>query len=370
MIDIVICIAKFFLSLLYGVFKLRKTKENKVTFISRQLNTVSDDFFALQNALLRQNQEMEFVVLCKKIGPGFGSKLLYAFHIIKQMWHIANSSTCVIDGYIIPVSILNHKDSLLIIQLWHAVGTVKKFGYQTLGKEGGRNEKLSKSLCMHKNYGIILSGSQMMIDVFAEAFHAEKTNIMVCSPPKITYMQQNYDSIQKNIYEQFPVLQNKKTVLYAPTYRQNGVYHIQQLLEVFDFDQYNLIIKCHPARKLSVTDDRVITCPHISAFHLISVADYVITDYSAISIEAAIFHKPVFIYAYDYEEYIHNVGLNIDIKNELSPYFYSDIETLLRELEKPYSYEQLDRYACTYYSHSAGENLDKLCCSIVSGGAL
>ena len=48
------------------------------------------------------------------------------------MYYLATSKVCVLDGYCIPASILKHKKKLKIIQIWHASGAIKKFGYQIL----------------------------------------------------------------------------------------------------------------------------------------------------------------------------------------------------------------------------------------------
>ena len=41
------------------------------------------------------------------------------------MYHLATSRACIVDTYIIPVSILKHRDELIIIQIWHALGAIK-----------------------------------------------------------------------------------------------------------------------------------------------------------------------------------------------------------------------------------------------------
>ena len=50
---------------------------------------------------------------------------------------------------------------------------------------------------------------------------------------------------------------------------------------------------------------------------LLHVADYIITDYSAIVYEAAITQKPIYFYTYDYEEYQINRGTYIDYMSEM-----------------------------------------------------
>lgn len=43
------------------------------------------------------------------------------------------------------------------------------------------------------------------------------------------------------------------------------------------------------------------------------MADYVVTDYSAITIEAAALEKQIYFYVYDYEQYCESNGLNLDL---------------------------------------------------------
>ena len=52
----ILVIFKFFMNLIYLIFKIFKVKNNKITFISRQSNNKSIDFIYLEN--------YNFVVLC------------------------------------------------------------------------------------------------------------------------------------------------------------------------------------------------------------------------------------------------------------------------------------------------------------------
>ncbi len=209
MIVFLIQILKYFLRFIYSLFKLRKINQNKITLISRQSDTISDDFNSIKKYILASNKNIKVTILCKKMNKCVILKPLYILEIIKQMWHLSTSSVCIIDGYIIPISILKHKSSLCIIQIWHAVGTVKKFGHQTLGKKGGRGIKVSQALCIHKNYDVIFSGSETMIEVFAQAFNSLNNNIKVISPAKIIDMKENYNKIKNSIIDKYPEISDK-----------------------------------------------------------------------------------------------------------------------------------------------------------------
>ena len=70
-----------------------------------------------------------------------------------------------------------HKKNTTIIQMWHALAAIKKFGYQTIGYTNGLKPKIAKVLCMHKNYDYVISGSKEMNKYFAEAFNVEEEQV-------------------------------------------------------------------------------------------------------------------------------------------------------------------------------------------------
>ena len=152
-------IFKLNLKIVYFLLKLLPTNNKKVLLMSRQTKTPSIDFLLVNEDIKKRYPKYKVVILNKMIESGIKRKLVYYFHIYKQMYHLATSKVCLIDTYIIPVSVLTHKKNLTIIQLCHGIGNLKKFGYQTLKKESGKNEKLSHTMDMHKNYDYIVSTS-------------------------------------------------------------------------------------------------------------------------------------------------------------------------------------------------------------------
>ena len=130
---------KINLKVVYFFLKFLPTKKNKVLFISRQSNKPSIDFLILEKEL--RKLKFKTILITKKIEKGFVNYIKYYFNLYKQMYHLATSKVCIIDSYCIPVCILNHKKSLIVIQIWHAMAAIKQFGYQTLTKSDGRNEK-------------------------------------------------------------------------------------------------------------------------------------------------------------------------------------------------------------------------------------
>ena len=82
-----------------------------------------------------------------------------------------------------------------------------------------------------------------------------------------------------------------------------------------------------------------------------------ITDYSAISIEAAALLKPVYFYAYDLEEYARDTGLNIDLEAEMPGCVYRDAAALAAGMEREYPRDSIRRFRDTYVAQAAQKRL-------------
>lgn len=350
---------KLNLKIVYFVLKLFPIKKNKIVFISRQSNNPSFDFLMLKNELLKINSNFEIVIITKKIEKGFKNYISYYFNLYTQMYHLATSKACIVDSYCIPVSVLKHKKKLKIIQIWHAMAAIKKFGYQSVGKKDGRGLKLAKVMKMHENYDYVVSGSDVMIKYFSEAFNVSTDKFIVNGMPKMDYIFENKEIIKNKILGKYNFLSEKKNVIYAPTFRANEENKIAPLVDNFDYKNFNLIVKLHP-KCPKIDNAKIITCDNFSSLELLTIADYLITDYSAISIEAAILDIPTILYLYDYDEYLYNNGLNIDLFEELKPYVYKDYNGVIEALKNKYNQNVITNFKDKYSDDDIGKYTSKL----------
>ena len=157
---VAIYVFKFVLKFIYFFLKLFPTNNKKVTFISRQGNEINIDFKMIADELIKRDKNIKTVFICKRMESSLLSKLSFALITLKQMYHIATSKIVILDSYCIPISILNHKKSLYVLQIWHSIGKIKKSGYQTLDTPSGRSSKIAKAMNMHKNYDAIIAGGK------------------------------------------------------------------------------------------------------------------------------------------------------------------------------------------------------------------
>ena len=296
-----ICIGKVLLNIVYFFIKLFPSK-NKVVMLSRQSNKANIDFQYIEQEIKQRDCDVETKILCKVLYKSPIERLKYCFYIIKCMYHIATSKVCVLDGYSIPISVLNHKKNLEIIQIWHASGAIKKFGYQSLNKKEGRGTDIAKLMNMHKNYSHVLAPSKATAKFYSEAFGIESEKIIINGLPRLDYILSNKNKISE-FYDDYPNYYNKKIIFYAPTFRKSldSVDVMKLLEENIDFSKYNLIIKLHPLDKRHVSKYTV--NKKYNTYDLLKIADYIITDYSAVAFEASILDKPIYFYLYDIGNY-------------------------------------------------------------------
>lgn len=345
------------LNVIYTFFKFLKTQK-KVVMISRQSNEINDDFRLLGQEL--QCKGYKIIYLCRTLDGGVNStlftKLIYGFHLFTQMYHLSTSEICILDTYCLTVSVLNHKKSLKIVQIWHSIGTLKQFGWQIAGSGEGSSKTIAETMNMHKNYDIIYCAGNAYKDFLADGFGVSADKIRIFTLPRIDLLKnENYISETKaEIIKKYPVLKEKPIVVYAPTFRKkdgNFKEAFNNLVEVFDFEKYNLIVKLHPLSKLELKDERVIIDNTFSTFEILTCADKLISDYSCIVYEAGVLNIPLYFYNFDFDTYTDVRGLTINY-NELPGFKSKTAKELVLSLEKPYDYDYLSNYISKYVENT------------------
>ena len=365
-LSIILYISKIGLKIIYFFIKLFTKTRKKVTLLSRQSDNINIDFELIKDELEKINKSeednlnktnLEIKVLCKKIPNSLLGKISYCFYMIKCMYHIATSKVCIIDGYNIAISVLKHKKNLKVIQIWHAMGAIKKFGYQVLDKQEGSNSKVAQIMKMHANYDLITCTSEATRKTYSEAFNTDINKIEVLGMPRIDYILGKDNKINEKLqqlYNDYPRLKEKKNIVYVPTFRKNETIDIDKITEEINEEKYNLIIRLHPLDKSKV-DSKYIIDNKYSTFDLIKMADYVITDYSAIAFEIATLNKPLFFYLYDIDKYENS------LKEEMKSSVKQEIKDIIEIIEdNTYNYEELKKFREKYVQTVDTNNTERI----------
>ena len=318
--------------------------QNKITFISRQADYPSEDIRMLVDYINKYYSETECLVLAKRL-EGAG-KLSYAFHMLTQMRAVATSTVVVLDGYCIVASALRHKEETKIIQMWHALAAIKKFGYQTIDKPAGRSSDTARIMCMHRNYDYVISPGEETGKLLCQAFAVTEDKLQYYALPRVDRILQKDEEFAARVRVEYGIPPNTGIALYVPTFRRGVEIDTEAITRAFNSSDYRLVIKLHP-----VFDNGDPNADHkYSSYEWLKACDCVITDYSALGIEAALTGKPVYFYVPDIDNYEREVGLNINPEKEMPQATARTIEDLLTLLEEDYDYRAEREFATKYVS--------------------
>lgn len=292
-------IAKLLVKISFYLTYPIKVKPNRVSIISYFNNEYGLEFTALVDQLEKNNIEVKSSLNHFKASPL--GKLRYLFSFIHQTYLFNTSALIILDGNSFVDANINKKTNTKTYQLWHALGAIKKFG------EERRYE--------NKPYDYVIVSSDYFKKPFSLALNTPLNNIYSLGNIKSDYLfnKEYLDNLTTKFYLKYPELKNKNIVLYAPTFRGTGLEDMQisdgniNELKTKLGEDYHLIVKQHPLivnNDYNNYDDDLYT--------LLNIADFVISDYSALVFDAVILNKPIILYLYDYEEYKKTRGFFLD----------------------------------------------------------
>lgn len=229
---------------------------------------------------------------------------------------IATSKLIILEDFYPQLHALDLREETKVLQLWHACGAFKTFGFSRLFKPGGPEEG-SKN---HRNYDRAFVSSEAIIPLYSEAFAISENKVLSLGTPRTDiFFDENYkEEVRKKLFKEFPAFLGKRIILFAPTFRGLGnkdAFYPEKAFSVKDFMKglsadVILMIKQHPFVKtsLSVPDEykeRVFDLSKGFPINdLLFITDLLITDYSSSVFEAALLDIPMLFYVFDEETYL------------------------------------------------------------------
>lgn len=294
-------------------FHLRKG--NTVLFTSDSREEMSGNFEFVYNEMLRQNLEKKY-----KIHQIFKPNISARRNFIDKFrfpYLLGKADYIFVDDFHPLLYTVKFRKSQEIIQLWHAVGAFKTVGFSRTGKKGG---PFFDSV-NHRNYTKAFVSSENDVPFYGEAFGIKEQNIIPTGVPRtdILFDEEYEKEITKKMEEYLPIIKGKKVILFAPTFRGNG--HRSAHYPFFKIDFTRLahyckennavvLFKMHPFVKntLNIPEQYKNYFVDISDFRevndILFITNILISDYSSLVYEFAVFKRPMLFYAFDLEDYI------------------------------------------------------------------
>lgn len=294
-------------------------------------------------------------------------------HVFSLAYKLAKSSVVVVDDYTPVLNDLWVMKHRKLIQLWHACGAFKTFGFSRTGKEGDSNQTNRN----HRTYNYAIVSSSEIRRFYAEGFGIDEKNVLPLGVPRTDdFFKEDYkDEIRKTLYTQYPVLKDKKVVMFAPTFRGNGVGTAHYPFEKFDVkalldtlgEEYILIIKHHPfVRDKHPVDpsvaDRVLDLSAESEINdLLFITDLLITDYSSVIFEASLLNIPMLFYAFDLEEYTVTRDFYYPFKNFVPGKIVRNISQIEEAIKKSdYEHNKVEAFKHRFFDDLDGKASERV----------
>lgn len=353
---------------MYKLKKHRKVQSNKITFFSARREEVSGNFEFVYNKLKDdKNLDINFLFNTK-------SFRYMTWREIKDFTEAcATSKVVILDEYTPQIHLIDLKPETKLVQLWHACGAFKTFGFTRLGKPKGSPQATRN----HRSYDYVTVSSAYCKKCHSEGFGIDTDNVVPTGIARtdIFFDEEYKNNFKKEFFNQYPNFKGKKIVLFAPTFRGNLKGSANYPMELFDINEvcdtlgedYAIIIKHHPfiLEKHPIPEefaDRVIDLSENTEINdLLFISDMVITDYSSLVFEASLMNIPMLFYAYDLQSYIKSRDFYFDFKLYIPGKICTSLYTLLDAIKKEdFEAERIERFRDMFFDNLDGNSSQRI----------
>ncbi len=259
------------------------------------------------------------------------------------------------------------------IQTWHGTPLKKlALDMDTVFMAGEIGiEDYKKNFCENtRTWDYLLSQNSFSTAIFRRAFDYKKEILEIGYPRNDVLFRLNRQSDIVRLKKELGLPQDKRILLYAPTWRDNEFYgsgkykfnpklDFSMLKEELGQDTV-MIVKYHylvmDQIDWSIYGDFIRSFDmsyDISSLYLVS--DLLITDYSSVMFDYSLLKRPMFFYCYDLEEYRNQLrGFYFNLLEEAPGPVVRTTEELLQAIKNYDSQEYQERYDAflTKYNHA------------------
>ncbi|CQR46195.1 Putative CDP-glycerol:glycerophosphate glycerophosphotransferase [Paraliobacillus sp. PM-2] len=361
----------FLFRIIFSFFKLFP-QEEKTVFVS----SFGDNIYHVANEV-NQLTDHKLVVLkdsrCRKDFSTINNIQTLQFHVfqvidyIRSIYHLATSKVIFIDNYFGFLSVTSFKPNVSCVQLWHAAGAIKQFGLMDPSNATRSDRANRRFQKVYDRFSYVVVGSEKMATIFRKSFNLSEDQILRTGIPRTDSFFNRYHlkQIEENSKNEFPSLQGRKIILYAPTFRYDELHQVNLQLDIEKLyhtlgDNYVLLLRLHPAIQGKFENSYPNFVIDVSNYeninHLLVITDILITDYSSIPFEFSLLEKPMIFFTYDLESYTVKQGFWEDYERNLpGPIAHTTDEIVSLIETNKFNFNLIRNYAKQWNQYSSGK---------------
>lgn len=342
---------------LYALARLIPARD-RIVFLSRQADSATPDISALRDQLIVDDPSVRVTVLARKMKSD--TDIFYGLHLVRQVWHLAHARRIVLDSYSFLTSNLSLAAGTSVTQMWHAIGSFKRFGWDDIPVGNARRRQLATVLRMHAGNTRVVASSDVAANNFSSAFNVALERVAVSPLPRVDrivdadVMTATRNSVRARELND----SSARALLVAPTLhseledRENGI--VAGIHSAADSAGWTVWESYHP-----VTDS---TPRRWSTAELLAGADAFVTDKSSMIYEAGLRGIPGFLWAPRHAQDA-LFAESYPSADELRPLIVETVDELFAALNDPARREAAAEFAHRYVNvttESASSRLAKL----------
>jgi CDP-ribitol ribitolphosphotransferase len=264
---------------------------------------------------------------------GTVGRLVAAWHGVLAGYRLARSRLVVVDDYYFPIYAIRPRPGTTIVQVWHASGAFKKFGYSLAGKSFGADAAVLRHVRIHSNYDLCLVSSERVIPHYAEAFglRPDRFTSRIGVPRTDALLDPGWrERTEADVRARYAIPEGKRVILYAPTFRGERT-TAARFADELDFGllardlgaDHVMLLRLHPFIRSGAGIGQglgtfvIDASDHPDIHALMLVSDVLVTDYSSAIFEWSLLERPMAFFAPDHAAYERERGFYLDYATDL-----------------------------------------------------
>ncbi|MBC6314078.1 CDP-glycerol glycerophosphotransferase family protein [Listeria grandensis] len=288
-------------------------------------------------------------------------------NLIKLMFHLSTAKVVVTDNYFAELAGVKWRENMECVQIWHADGALKKFGWEDKTAQERSESDKNRFQAVYKTFSKVLAGSDEMGEIFKRSFLLKDEQLLKLGVPRTDYYFDE-QAIERNKaigLEKYKI-QDKKVLLYAPTFRDEALSEAKLDLDMAAMkaalgNEYKLLLKLHPSMMTDLAKQADDFCVYVEKEAeleaILPIVDVLITDYSSIPFEFAFFEKPMIFFAYDLEAYDASRGLADGYLDTISgPLCKTTAEVIAAVENQAINVDEIREFSARWNKYSDGES--------------
>jgi CDP-glycerol glycerophosphotransferase (TagB/SpsB family) len=235
------------------------------------------------------------------------NSILFLFKVIP---FLTKSNLVICDNYFPFLAGYIKPTKQKLIQIWHADGAIKNFGLKSKEINSKTNFEIANYQNIYSKFDKYICSSDEMGEAFVSNYGVDHSKIKIIGSLKSEYLLSMKEKNKTKIIDENKFLQNKKILMYAPTFRPYQYDYkkvIEKIYSEFGKD-YIIIIKYHPKIKNKYCENFF----NYKIDELISITDLFITDYSSTFFKYNSVNKNgmTFLFWDDFDRYSKKISIN------------------------------------------------------------